>query len=385
MQEKKLRIAHICLASSYTEGMLYQDNILPQINSEDGHDVLIISDCTCYVDGKITETPEITKRIKDNLRLVRLKFSFKFIPSSLRNKIRYAPRLFSLLENFQPDVILHHSIVGMSLLAAGEYKKKHPLTRLYIDNHADFNNSGKSLLSITLQYRLYNKFLWDNISKYVDKVLYVSGESREFLHEIYKINNSQMEFYPLGGFIQSESEKINSRRLVRHRLNIPETDTLFIHAGKLNKSKLTIETIEAFSGTSNTKFRLLIAGTFEDDIHIKAKFLIEKDSRIIYVGWKSGAELIELLSASDCYLQPGTQSATLQAAICCGLPIIVYPYPSHSSYLINNGYYAKNTNEILAAINKFNDYENIKKMSRESLKIGQELLDYRKIAERLYK
>lgn len=384
MKEKKLRIAHICLASSYTEGMLYQDNIIPKINADDGHNVLIVADCTCYVGGKITETPEVDKQLQDNIRLVRLKFSYKFIPTPLRNKIRYTPKLISLLENFKPDVILHHSVVGMSLLTVGRYKKKNPLTRLYVDNHADFNNSGKSRLSLILQYKIFNKYLWHKCSKYVDKVLYVSAESRDFLHEIYKVNNSDMEFYPLGGFIQNKTTKSNNRTLIRQSYNISETCTVFIHAGKLNKAKLTIEAIEAFSRTSNTNFRLIIVGMFEDEIYDTARLLIEQDSRIIYVGWKSGDELIKFLSASDCYLQPGTQSATLQAAICCGLPIIVYPHPSHSSYLINNGYYAKNTDEIFIALNKFNDPKNIEKLSEQSLIIGKELLDYQKIARRLY-
>ena len=48
-----MRIIHVCLASHYTEGMNYQDNILPDVNSQDGHEVLIISDTQKYIDGKL--------------------------------------------------------------------------------------------------------------------------------------------------------------------------------------------------------------------------------------------------------------------------------------------------------------------------------------------
>ena len=91
MNNKKLRIAHICQAASYTEGMLYQDNVLPDINIADGHEVLIIADCTCYVNGKLTTVPEEDKKLENGIRLVRLEFGLKFLPNIIRNKIPYAP------------------------------------------------------------------------------------------------------------------------------------------------------------------------------------------------------------------------------------------------------------------------------------------------------
>jgi len=61
-----MRIVHVCLASHYTEGMNYQDNILPDVNSQDGHEVLIISDTQKYIDGKLVDTNEEEKNLKHN-------------------------------------------------------------------------------------------------------------------------------------------------------------------------------------------------------------------------------------------------------------------------------------------------------------------------------
>ncbi|MBC7215027.1 MAG: glycosyltransferase family 4 protein [Burkholderiaceae bacterium] len=384
MNNKKLRIAHICLASSYTEGMLYQDNILPDVNRDDGHEVLVVSDCTCYVDGKITKTPAVDKILPNGVRLVRLEFSGKILPATIRNKLRYAPGLTHILEEYRPDVILHHSLVGLGLLAVGQYKKKNPATRLYLDSHADLNNSGQSILSRWLQYKIFNRYLWGCISKNVDKVLYVSSEACDFLRQMYRIKDEQLEFYPLGGFVLDEKEKAILRTQVREELSIPDGDIVFIHTGKMNNLKRTLEVMESFGEQKNENYHLLLAGVFENEIKETAERILKEDARIKYLGWQSGKSLINYLAASDCYLQPGSQSATLQAAICCGLPVVVYPYPSHVLYLNGNGLFVSDRNSLMDAMRRFNDKKYIEKLSDASKRIGRNLLDYRILAKRIY-
>ena len=38
-----MRILHLCLSCFYIDGYNYQENILPRINHEDGHDVRILA------------------------------------------------------------------------------------------------------------------------------------------------------------------------------------------------------------------------------------------------------------------------------------------------------------------------------------------------------
>ena len=385
MNIKKLRIAHICLASSYTEGMLYQDNLLPDANQADGHEVLIVADCSCYVDGRITEVSEEDKRLKNGVRLVRLAFGLCFLPKNVRNKIRYAPRLRQLLEEFKPDIVLHHSVVGMSLRSVGCYRDQHPETRLFVDSHADFNNSGRSMLSQWVQYRIFNRALWQTISKKVEKVFYVSNESRDFLREMYKIELKKMEFYPLGGIIRDEEERLIFRHEVRNEYSLLENDIVFIHAGKFDQMKRTLDVLQSFSRLAYSNFRLLVVGVFDRDISDEAREIIKSDCRIKYLGWKTGDDLVRFLCASDCYVQPGSQSATLQTAICCGLPFIVYPHPSHESYLKGNGFYVENSTELMAAMGKFVDPVLVRNMSDASYDVARNMLSYKVLARRLYR
>lgn len=183
----------------------------------------------------------------------------------------------------------------------------------------------------------------------------------------------------------AEKDKIISRKKIRSEIEVSSDSIVYFHGGKLNANKKTLEALRAFSSSANADSYFLIVGIIENDIRNEVNFLINKDSRIKYLGWKSGEELIEILRACDCYIQPGTQSATLQMAICCGLPVIIFPYLSHEPYLQGNGYYASNQEEISEAIAKIECNNNIAQMSLASLRVGQSLLDYKLLAKRLYR
>lgn len=385
MINNKLRIIHVCLASSYTENMTYQDNILPAQNKKDGHEVLVISDCMCYVDGRLKEVEPEDKFLADGVRLIRLPFIGNFLPKFIRNKLRITRDLMAVLQDFKPDVILYHCIIGAGLLSVAKYKKENPSVRLFLDSHEDFNNSGKNFISRVFQYRILTRAYWIFIRSMVDKILYISYETRDFLKDVYKMRDSQMEFYPLGGHLIDKNKKKIIREKKRCELDINSSAIVFFHGGKLNKSKRTIETLSAFIDSASVNSKLLIAGLIEDDIKEEVHRLMKQDSRIVFLGWIKGDELIQVMCASDCYLQPGSQSASLQIAICCGLPVVIYPHPSHAPYLNGNGFYARDREEITESIRKLSNRENIYMMSDASLKIGQELLDYEVLARRLYK
>ncbi|MBP6688406.1 MAG: glycosyltransferase family 4 protein [Hyphomonadaceae bacterium] len=381
---KKLRIAHICLASSYTEGMNYQDNILPAQNRADGHEVLVVADCTCYSNGKKITVSALNKTLDDGVRLVRLPFAGRFMPAVVRERVRWTPGLRDVIKDFRPDVILYHGLVGVELLTVGGYKRENPGVRLYMDSHMDSHNSGQSAVSRLLQYKVMNRFLWNCIRGVVDKVFYVSYESRDFLHEIFRIPEQSMEFLPLGGFVKNSIDRARTREATRGRYGFSAREVVFLHSGKFNRLKKTLQLLRAFSRVDNSSYRLVLVGSFDEDIDTEAKALIDKDSRVSYLGWRSGAELQELLCASDCYVQPGTQSATLQSAICCALPVLIFPYSSHRPYMVGNGRFVADEAELAAALKEMESGEVRSQMSASSLAIAEKLLDYRLIARRLY-
>lgn len=379
-----MRIIHICLASHYTEGMNYQDNILPDVNSQDGHEVLIISDTQKYIDGKLVSTDEEEKNLKHNLKLIRINFD-KIFTKFISEKIRKVRKLYSILEKFKPDVILFHGMCAYELLTVSKYKKNHPNIKLYVDSHEDFTNSAITFFSKNILHRLFYKRIALKCLKYIDKVLYISEETRIFLHDFYEIPNENLEFYPLGGFIVEEEEKKIIREKVRKDLDISEKDIVLIHSGKLDKLKKTRELLDSLAKINNNNIHLIIIGSIPNDNQILYD-LIKKDKRVKYLGWKTGDDLLRYICASDIYMQPGSQSSTSLTAVCCGLPILLYPSVSYKDMFDTNVFWVKNEEEMDEIMLKIIENPTLlDNMSKRSYEIAKNTFDYKKLAMRLYR
>ena len=105
-----------------------------------------------------------------------------------------------------------------------------------------------------------------------------------------------------------------------------------------------------------------------------------------YLGWKQGEQITELLNAVDVYCQPGTQSASMQNAMCCGCALVLYPHLSYQVYLHENGYFVETEEDIVTAFKDIALYPNrINQMKKKSYAFAEKYLDYRKLAARLYK
>ena len=143
--------------------------------------------------------------------------------------------------------------------------------------------------------------------------------------------------------------------------------------------------LQAFTQVKSKKFNLIIIGSFPDDVELAVKPIIAADSRIKYIGWADGERIFDYLCAADMYLQPGSQSATMQNAICCGCAVMLYPYKSHKQYLKENGFFVETVEDMVNVFKTIDsNREILKGMSKASYKIAFDLLDYRKLAARLY-
>jgi hypothetical protein len=380
-----MKILHVCLASHYTEGMTYQDNQLPDQNAADGHEVVVVSDCFKYENGDLVKVPEEDRVLLTGVRLVRMEYD-KLINDFLSSKVRKVSGLYDFMVSESPDVILFHGVAGYEMLSVAKYKKNSPNVKLYIDSHEDLHNSGTVWLSLFFQYKIFNRYIVNRIKNYVDKFLFLSYESRDFLLDVYGLDDHLLEFYPLGGDIVSEIDKSRFSTSVRQRHGYKAHDILIVHTGKLSSGKKTKELLQAFSKVESTRLKLLIIGSIPAEQKTVLDPLILKDSRISYLGWKSSSELIEYLSAADLYFQPGTQSATMQNAICCGTAIALYPYSSHQPYLKDNGFFVKDKEDYSSVFNSLlSDPTILTGMGRASYHLGRKVLDYKILASRLYK
>lgn len=380
-----MRIAHVGLASYYTEGMTYQDNQLAEQNARDGHEVLYISNAAKYVDGKVVET-ELEDAILDcGVRLVRLPYE-RFFTRFTTEKFRRVKGLYRLLEDFAPDVILSHDLCYWSVLDVIRYKKNHPEVKLYADTHTAAYNSGMNWLSLHILHQLFYRYLTRKTLPFLEKYLYVGEGERLFSVQNYGVPEALMEFYPLGGTLLPEEAHQETRARRRAELGLMEDEILLVHTGKLDKLKRTDELLRAFAAVPELNAKLAVIGSIPEDRKALLTSIIETDRRVAYLGWKNGDELGEYLCACDLYCQPGSVSATLQNAVCRGCAVLSYPHEGYMKDLdYGNFLWTETEVDMVEAFRRLaEDPALLKPLRENSRRCALELLDYRKLAARLY-
>ena len=381
-----MKILHLCLACFYIDNYTYQENILPRINHEDGHDVRILASTETYVDnahlGYVEPAEYVTEYGVPIKRLPYVKAGNGFVT----HKFRAYPHLYEEIDAFAPDVILSHDLSYWSVLDVIRYKKAHPAVKLYADTHTAYNNSGTNWLSLHILHRGLYRYLTKKAFPYLEKYFYISDECREFSHEVYDIPNEKMEFYPLGGTLLSDEEYAAVRAKRRTELGLVENDRLYIHSGKLDALKRSDELFRAFSAVDDPHAVLAVIGSIPEDRNSILLPLMEADKRIRYLGWRTGEELQEYLCAADLYCQPGSQSATMQNAVCRYCPVMLYPHPAHTAdYDRGEVIWIKTQADMEMVFRSLAaDPAQLKPLRENAEKLARELLDYRRLAARLY-
>ena len=380
-----MKILHMMLSCFYIEDYNYQENALPRQNALDGHEVRIIASTETFVDNQnLGYVPPCTYINRDGIEVHRIPYS-KLLPHFVMKKIRSYPGVYGMIEDFAPDVILFHGLPALELLTVAKYQRANPDVHLFIDSHEDLNNSATNVISKWLLHKLFYKAIIAIAMSDIRKVLYISAETKDFLTKIYGVPEEKLEFYPLGGTVVDLEEWRRKRDSTRSRLGLGDESILFVHCGKMDALKRTEEIVRAFAAVKDDRLKLVLLGSMTPDVDMRLAPLIKNDPRVSALGWKHSSELTNYLCACDLYLQPGTQSSTMQNAICAFAPVMLYPHKSHFPYLRGNGYFVQTLEDMERCFNEVcANPAQLKAMSRNSERIARELLDYRKLAARLY-
>ena len=381
-----MRILHLCLSCFYIDGYSYQENILPRINKEDGHEVRILASTGTFLDNIHTGDLEPSEYVTEyGVPIKRLPYT-KIINQLVTVKFRKYPHLYEEIAAFAPDVIFCHNPSFWSILDVARYKKEHPEVKFYADTHTASYNSGTNWLSLHILHRGFYRYVIQKVLPYLDKYFYISEAEQQFSIQNYGIPESLMEFYPLGGILLPNTEYENIRRCHRKEFDMKENELLLVHSGKLDALKRTDELLQAFTAVPNLNAKMVVIGSIPEDRKKLLTSLMAADSRVFYLGWKSGEELQEYLCACDLYCQPGSVSATLQNAVCQGCAILSYPHRSYTKDFDHGNFLWCKTEadmtEIFQQIQKNPDI--LVSLQENSWRCAQELLDYRKLAARLY-
>jgi 1,2-diacylglycerol 3-alpha-glucosyltransferase len=376
-----VRIAHLCLSNWYVDGVSYQENELVRQHVSQGHDVLVIASTErMEPNGQHSYAEPGDYQGVDGARVIRL--PYRLWPAQLAKKLRIHPGVYRLLEDFRPDAILFHGTCGWEVATAARYARNHPDVLFYIDSHEDQYNSARSFVSREVLHKLYYRYCLARAWPEARKILCVTLETMDFVEATYGVPRNKLEFYPLGGRLIPPNEYASRRQATRGKLGLADDEILLIQSGKQTRRKKLLEALRAFRTAAPPQARLKIAGTLADEIRDEATRLIGEDSRIEFLGWKQAEEMTDLLCAADVYLQPGTQSVTMQHSLCCHCAVIIDDVPSHKVYMDGNGWLINDQTPLEVALAALAGAD-LAHMQERSFALASRLLDYAKLGDRI--
>lgn len=381
-----MKIVHICLACFYLDDCGYQENLLPLQNLKDGHEVTIITSTLNMDVG--TKRYVYTKRGEyqsNGLKVIRLNYKWP-IGNLLNSKLRIYKNLYNKLENEKPDLIFIHGLQFLDLKVVTKYLTNHKECVALSDSHTEYDNSANGFISKEILHKkIYAKAIQKNI-KCISKIYYIGYECGEFFREMYKIYD-KLEFLSLGGNLVEENVAQTYKNQIRLFYNIGKNELLFLHTGKFNDLKKTLEVVEVFGELFTSQVKLFLIGFFEDsELEKKVKAIISKHQNIIYLGWKDQVELEKFLCAADLLIQPGSKSAIFQQGICCGTPIILGDMKNNKFLLSkHNGFIVKDREELERSLLEVNNNpEILKEFHVNAQQFAKESLSYSALANRIY-
>ena len=378
-----MKILHVCFSCFYIDHRNYQENELIRAHVKMGYNVQVLASTRV-----INETYEVrflapNKYISaDGATVERL--AYKWGSYSVSRRLGIFAEFKGRLLNFDPDIIIFHGVSSLELLTCARYVQKYPKKKLIVDNHADKINSARNIFS---KYILH-KFIFANQLKFclrnVSRVYYISELTKLFLTDLYGLSDQKLAFLPLGGHPLERDQHLKLRQRVRTELSIGAEDLVFLQSGKLNHSKGLLGTLLAFTRRARKTDRLLIAGSILQDVHGEAIKLIEHDNRIQYLGWKLPEELEAVMHASDVYLQPKSQSSSMQTAMCCGCIPVLEDLSGHEFYCKNKGFLVNGSDDLEEVIDSLScNNDLVVKLKKICAEFARTELNYIELAKRI--
>lgn len=319
-------------AYPYVSEWGYQDNELNKAAVKAGDSVTQIS--TSYVPGflknYIQKTPDFMSSVyKDQygVNIIRLNYKLPWLGRLINSRLRWYKDLYKILEAEKPDIIFVHDLNEWSLFDITRYLRNHPECKGCADLHATYENSCRNALSKWLQHRMFYRFIIQRNIEYFTKIFYLTKDALFFCETEYalQIPENKKEFLPIGGIVSEPEMRKQIRETILKELGLDKDTILILHSGKLEREKRTADLIEAVRQIKSSKIQLVIIGRIAESYEEELLKKIKEDSRIHFLGWKTSDELRNYMMASDLYAQPGTESASLNNAICCGCPVMLSP------------------------------------------------------------
>lgn len=318
-----MKILHVCLSNFYIDNYGYQENILPKMHKFQGHEVAILASTETFIENSKLGYVEPSSYITEyGVPITRIPYSKK-LPHGLAKKIRIYKGVNKTLYSFKPDILFIHGGQFASMKQIVNYVKKHPYVKVYIDNHADYINSGTNWVSRKILHGIIYKWAIKIVEPYTSKFYGVLPIRVEFLKDVYGTPTDKTELLVLG--IDDSNidfaNKHNIRNEIRQSLKISDDDFVIITGGKIDLKKNIHLLMHAVSELDIKNIKLITFGTPNEDMKQEFEELSSSDS-IINLGWITPEQANNYFFAADIACFPGTHSVLWEQAVGLGLPAV---------------------------------------------------------------
>lgn len=381
------KVIHICLCGPMTDGFSYQENLLSKYHKRLGYEVAVItSEWIWDSTGKLVKDARSCYVNEHDIPVFRLPIKGN---KNSEAKFKRFERLYQTIEKEDPDILFIHGCQFLDLWVIRSYLKKHPDVKAYVDNHADFSNSGTNPVS---KYVLH-KGIWrlgtKAVSPYIKKFYGVLPARVDFLTDMYGLSKEKVELLVMGADDEqvenTDKEKLGEK--IREKYGISQDDFLIVTGGKIDKAKAqTIYLMEAVKKLQNPKVKLLVFGSVEEELREQVESL-QDGERIFNIGWIHAEDSYAYFAAADLVCFPGRHSVFWEQVAGQGIPMVVKHWEGTEHVDVGGNVkflYQDSTEEIQKVLSEIlaDNGEVYHKMKDAALKKGKALFSYSEIAKK---
>ena len=317
-----MKIVHLCLGCFFPDNYSYQENMLPKFHKQLGYRVEVIASLATFdKNGKASflEKGGVYQNEYD-IKVTRLDYKK---PEKMYRKLKRYIGTYDALKNAEPDILFIHGCQFMDVNIVVKYIKQHLNIRVYVDNHADFSNSGTNWLSKNILHKIIWKHYAQMLNPYVTKFYGVLPARVDWLVDMYGLPKEKCELLVMG----ADDEKVaaafrtNARTKIREKYRIESDNFLIMTGGKIDPAKAQIlQLMDAVAQIKNPKIKLIVFGSVTSDLQrqVNARCI---ENKVCYIGWIKSDDSYKYFAAADLVVFPGRHSVFWEQVAGMGIPM----------------------------------------------------------------
>lgn len=318
-----MKVVHLCLGSFFPDNYSYQENMFPKFHKQLGYDVEVIASLVSFdKNGKCVYLPEGGSYLNEyGIPVTRLE---NRRPLKIYRKLKRFHGTYQALEKAAPDILFIHGCQFMDMDVVVKYLKAHPSTTVYVDNHADFSNSGRNFLSRNILHKILWRRTAQMINPYTTKFYGVLPARVDWLVNMYHLPREKCELLVMGADDDMVQEAFDGgwREKIRQQYGIAPDDFLIMTGGKIDAWKTqTLLLMEAVRHIDDPKVKLIVFGSVTPELKDKVADLAD-GAKVQYIGWVQAKDSYHYWAACDLAVFPGRHSVFWEQVAGMGIPMV---------------------------------------------------------------